>query len=48
MGLNPYCPGSERAKRWRPNPNGAGMAQWRLLDAARKAARHANKQGAVR
>jgi hypothetical protein len=43
MGLNPFAPGSERSKRWRPDPHGAGMAQWRLLDAARKAARATNK-----
>jgi len=36
---NPFAPGSERAKRWRPDPNSAGMAQWRLLDEARKAAK---------
>ena len=36
---NPFAPGSERAKRWRPNPHGAGVTQWRLLDAARQALR---------
>ena len=40
---NPFAPGSERSKRWRPNPNSEGMAQWRLLDAARKAARATSK-----
>jgi hypothetical protein len=37
IGLNPFAPGSERSKHWRQD--GAGMAQWKLLDAARKAAK---------
>jgi hypothetical protein len=41
--LNPFAPGSERSKRWRPDPDGAGMAQWRLLDEARNASRTSSR-----